>query len=73
MVFQGFQGFSMFEGDYADTCAGNFRNCWWVAGLRVSRAQTREQGPPSVVSEIHSVFDDFEYALFWSINSVYQQ
>ena len=38
----------MFEGDSAE----NFRYCRWGAERRVSRAQTRERGPTSVLVEI---------------------
>ena len=41
----------MFEGDSADMCAENFRSCRWGAERRVSRAQTRERGPPSARAE----------------------
>ena len=33
----------------------NFRYCRWGADRRVSRAQTRERGPPSALAEISSV------------------
>ena len=47
------EGFGeMFEGDSADTCAGKFP---LGAERRVSRAPTRERGPPSALAEILSV------------------
>ena len=42
----------MFEGDSADTCAGKFPLVLMGAERRVSRAQTRERGPPSALAEI---------------------
>ena len=43
----------MFEGDYADTCAGKFPLVLMVAKRRVSCAQTRERGPPSAHAEYY--------------------
>ena len=37
----------------------NFRYCRWGAERRVSRAQTRERGPPSELAEIFSLFPSF--------------
>ena len=42
----------MFEGDSADMCARKFPLVSMGAEQRVSRAQTRERGPPSVLAEI---------------------
>ena len=42
----------MFEGDSADTCAGKFPLVSMGAEWRVSRAQTRGQGPPSALADI---------------------
>ena len=42
----------MFEGDSADTCAGIFPLVSMGAEQRVSRAQTRERGPPSALAEL---------------------
>ena len=45
------------------TCvAENFRVCRWGAERRVSRAQTRERGPPSAYVEI--VKTNYEYLAF---------
>jgi hypothetical protein len=44
----------MFEGDSADTGAGKFPLVSMGAERRVSRAQTREQGPPSALAEIYN-------------------
>ena len=41
----------MFEGDSADTCAKKFPLVSMGAERRVSRAQTRERGPPSALAE----------------------
>ena len=41
----------MFEGDSADTWAGKFSLLTMGAERRVSRAQTRERGPPSALVE----------------------
>jgi hypothetical protein len=41
----------MFEGDSADTGAGNFPLVSMGAERRVSRPQTRERGPPSALAE----------------------
>ena len=41
----------MFEGDSADMCAGKFPLMLMGAKQRVSRAQTRERGPPSALAE----------------------
>ena len=46
----------MFEGDSADTCAGKFPLMSMGAERRVSRAQTRERGPPSARAEFSIVF-----------------
>ena len=43
---------NMFEGDSADTCAEKFPLTSMGAKRRVSRAQTRERGPPSALAEI---------------------
>ena len=43
----------MFEGDSADMCAGKFMLVLMGAERRVSRAQTRERGPPSALAELH--------------------
>ena len=42
----------MFEGDSADSAPENFRSRRWGAEQRLSRAQTRERGPPSALAEI---------------------
>jgi hypothetical protein len=42
----------MFEGDSADMCAGKFMLVLMGAERRVSRAQTRERGPPSMLAEL---------------------
>ena len=42
----------MFEGDSAGMCAGIFPLVSMGAERRVSRAQTRERGPPSALEEI---------------------
>ena len=42
----------MFEGDSADMCARKFPLVSMGAERRVSRAQTRERGPPSALAEI---------------------
>ena len=42
----------IFEGDSADTCAGKFSLTSMGAERRVSRAQTRERGPPSALAEL---------------------
>ena len=44
----------MFEGDFADMYAGKFPLVSMGAERRVSRAQTRERGPPSALAEIFS-------------------
>ena len=44
----------MFEGDSADMCAGKFPLVSMGVERRVSHAQTREGGPPSVLAEILS-------------------
>ena len=41
----------VFEGDYADMCAGKFPLVSMGAERRVSRVQTRERGPPSALAE----------------------
>ena len=41
----------MFEGESADTCAGKFPLVSMGVERRVSRAQTRERGPPSALVE----------------------
>ena len=46
----------MFEGDSADMCAGNFPLVSMGAERRVSRAQTRERGPPSALAEILNAY-----------------
>ena len=46
MTFEGLM--DMFEVDSADTRSGKFLLMLMVAEQRVSRAQTREQRPPSV-------------------------
>ena len=55
----------MFEGDSADMCAGKFPLVSMGAEQRVSRAQTRELGPPSALAEILSVM----VCLAWLIRS----
>ena len=50
----------MFEGDSADTCAGKFPLVLMGGEQRVSRAQTRERGPPSALAEI---FDPLRLSL----------
>ena len=46
----------MFEGDSADVCAGKFPQVSMGGGeRRVSRAQTRERGPPSALAEFFIV------------------
>ena len=47
------------EIDSADTCAGKFPLASMGAEQRVSRAQTQEQGPPSMLAEILSWGGDF--------------
>ena len=43
----------MFEGDSADMCAGKFPLVSMGGGeRRVSRVQSREQGPPSALAKI---------------------
>ena len=42
----------MFEGDSADMCAGKFPLVSMGGRAEGSRAQTREQGPPSALAEI---------------------
>ena len=44
----------MFEGDSADTCTGKFPLTSLGSERRVSRAQTRERGPPSALAEFFS-------------------
>ena len=44
----------MFEGDSADKCAAKFLLVLMGDERRVSRAQTRERGPQSVLAEIIS-------------------
>jgi hypothetical protein len=46
----------LFEDDSADTCARNFPLMSMGAERRVSRAQTRERGPPSALAEIGIYF-----------------
>ena len=41
----------MFEGDSSDMCAGKFP----LVSMRVSCAQTRERGPPSVPAEFKNL------------------
>jgi hypothetical protein len=48
----------MFEGDSADKCTGRFPLVSMGAERRVSRAQTRERGTPSVLVEIHLPFEN---------------
>ena len=50
----------MFEGDSADKCAGKFPLVLIWAERRVSRAQTRERGPPSALAEIFLLFSACE-------------
>ena len=51
MTFEGLG--EKFKGDFADTCADKFPLVWIGAERRVSRAQTRERGPPSAIAEIY--------------------
>ena len=50
----------MFKGDYADTSAGKFLLVLMGAERRVSRAQTRERGPPSALAEIIVTGNDYK-------------
>ena len=51
------EGFGeMFEGDSADTWAGKIPRVSMGAERRVSRAQTRERGPPSALAEFYFLF-----------------
>ena len=69
----------MFEGDSADTCAGNFSLMSMGAERRVSHAQTRRRGPPSAPAEISFILifvlifqspgssNDFQHVSFFHI------
>ena len=51
----------MFEGNSADTCAGEIPLVPRGAEWRVPRARTRERGPPSALAEFiqHSIVKGF--------------
>ena len=49
--------FGNFKKGSADTCGGKFPLVWMGVSRRVSRAQTRERGPPSALAEFGSFLE----------------